>query len=328
MRVLVVKMSSMGDVIHTLPAITDAWHGRPGIVFDWVVEEGFAEIPRWHPAVNRVIPVAIRRWRRNPFKAIASGEWKAFRQQLAAEKYDAVIDAQGLIKSALVSRLVDAPRYGYDRDSARESLASRAYDKTFAVSVNQHAIERIRELFSRALAYERPLTAPDYGLDRKQFLSSMNRTSVIFLHGTARPEKQWPEAYWIELARLAAAAGYGVRLPWGSAGEQQRAERIAAAVGRGVSVLPRLNLRGVANEIASARAVVAVDTGLGHLTAALGVPGISLYGPTDPDRIGAIGAGQVHLCVADQSPAAGEGFAALPPERVWDVLQGVLGQAS
>ena len=104
MRILLIKTSSLGDVIHALPAVTDAARAIPGIRFDWVVEESFAEIPAWHPAVDRVIPVALRRWRKAPFSAWFGGEWHRFRQSLRAERYDAVIDAQGLLKSALLTR--------------------------------------------------------------------------------------------------------------------------------------------------------------------------------------------------------------------------------
>ena len=100
MRVLLVKTSSLGDVIHTLPALTDAQRAIPGIQFDWVVEEGFAEIPAWHPAVAQVIPVAIRRWRKHPLQTLRSGEWRRFKARLRETHYDLVIDAQGLLKSA------------------------------------------------------------------------------------------------------------------------------------------------------------------------------------------------------------------------------------
>ena len=139
MRVLLVKTSSLGDVIHALPALTDAARAIPGITFDWVVEEGFAEIPTWHPSVGNVIPVAIRRWRKNLWETIKSGEWRRFKQRLRAEKYDLVIDAQGLLKSALLTRYVKAPVAGFDRDSAREPLASRFYQRRLAVARGQHA---------------------------------------------------------------------------------------------------------------------------------------------------------------------------------------------
>ena len=111
MRVLVVKMSSLGDVIHTLPALTDAAAAIPGITFDWVVEEGFAEIPAWHPAVDTVIPIALRRWRKHPWRDFRGPQWRACRQALRRQHYDAVIDAQGLLKSVFVARLVKAHVY-------------------------------------------------------------------------------------------------------------------------------------------------------------------------------------------------------------------------
>ena len=125
MRVLVIKTSSLGDVIHALPALTDAARAIPGIRFDWVVEEGFAEIPTWHPAVDKVIPVAIRRWRKNLWQTFKSGEWRRFKQRIQSTKYDLVIDAQGLLKSAWLTRYVRAPVAGFDKNSAREPIAAR-----------------------------------------------------------------------------------------------------------------------------------------------------------------------------------------------------------
>src|SRR6218665_2449357 len=120
MRVLLIKTSALGDVIHSLPALTDAARSIPGIQFDWVVEEGFAEIPAWHPAVAQVIPVAIRRWRRNILRTIGSGEWRRCKEQLREHRYDCVIDAQGLLKSAWLARQAGAPVTGLDPQSARE----------------------------------------------------------------------------------------------------------------------------------------------------------------------------------------------------------------
>lgn len=327
MRVLVVKTSSLGDVVHTLPALTDAQRAIPGIQFDWVVEEGFAEIPAWHPAVAQVLPVAIRRWRKHPLQALRSGEWKRFKTRLREARYDLVIDAQGLLKSAWLTRSVHGPVAGLDRDSAREPLAARFYDRRYRVPVEQHALERVRQLFAHALGYPQPESVADYGLDRTQLAPPGDEPYLLFLHGTTWPSKHWPEAYWRELAERMCAFGWAIRLPWGNADEQARAERIASRLA-GVSVLPRLNLGGIAKVIAGARACVAVDTGLGHLAAALDVPNISLYGPTRPGRVGAYGRSQVHLCAS--GPNAGKGdrhkpcFDDLVPERVASELKALL----
>ena len=293
MRVLIIKTSSLGDVIHTLPAVTDAAHAIPGIRFDWVVEEGFAEIPSWHPAVDQVIPVAIRRWRKNLWQTVKSGEWKAFKQRLRARKYDLVIDAQGLVKSAWLTRYVKAPVAGLDRYSAREGWASRFYDRRLSVAVGQHAVERVRQLFALALAYDLPEGIGQYGLALDRLQLPPASPYVVFLHGTTWATKHWPEAYWRELAERLGRRNLQVRLPWGNPAEKARAERIAQGLNN-CEVLPRLNLAGVARVLAAAKACVAVDTGLGHLAAALDVPTISLFGPTNPGLTGAYGRVQVH----------------------------------
>jgi len=292
-RVLIIKTSSLGDVIHTLPALTDAAHAIPGIRFDWVVEEGFAEIPGWHPAVDQVIPVAIRRWRKNLWQTIKSGEWKAFKQRLRERKYDLVIDAQGLVKSAWLTRYVKAPVAGLDRYSAREGWASRFYDRRLSVATGQHAVERVRQLFAMALAYDLPEGIGNYGLDLERLQLPPAAPYVVFLHGTTWATKHWPEAYWRELAERMGRRKLEVRLPWGNPAEKARAERIAQGLNN-CQVLPKLNLAGVARVLAAAKACVAVDTGLGHLAAALDVPTISLFGPTNPGLTGAYGRTQIH----------------------------------
>jgi len=292
-RVLIIKTSSLGDVIHTLPALTDAAHAIPGIRFDWVVEEGFAEIPSWHPAVDQVIPVAIRRWRKNIWQTLKSGEWKAFKQRVREHKYDLVIDAQGLVKSAWLTRYVKAPVAGLDRYSAREGWASRFYDRRLSVATGQHAVERVRQLFALALAYDLPEGIGNYGLDLDRLQLPPAAPYVVFLHGTTWATKHWPEAYWRELAERLGRRKLQVRLPWGNPAEKARAERIAQGLNN-CQVLPKLNLAGVARVLAAAKACVAVDTGLGHLAAALDVPTISLFGPTNPGLTGAYGRVQVH----------------------------------
>jgi heptosyltransferase-1 len=295
LRVLLIKTSSLGDVIHTLPALTDAARAVPGIEFDWVVEEGFAEIPSWHPAINAIIPVAIRRWRKSIWQTWRSGEWKRFKQRLRDTPYDLVIDAQGLLKSAWLTRYSRSPVVGLDRDSAREPLASRFYKQGYAVPRGQHAVERVRQLFAQALGYEVPQTTGDYGLQRSRLVDAADAAPfVLFLHGTTWATKHWPELYWRQLAERLIAQGLQVRLPWGNVVERERAERIAEGLEQ-AQVLPKLNLAGVAKVLAQAQACVAVDTGLGHLAAAFDVPTLSLYGPTNPGLSGAYGKSQVHL---------------------------------
>ena len=318
MRVLLVKTSSLGDVVHTLPALTDAHALRPDIRFDWVVEEGFAEIPAWHPAVDTVIPCALRRWRKSLLSKQTGIEWREFKSKLRRQHYDLVIDAQGLLKSGLICWLVKAPKAGYDRHSIREPLASLFYHRRFKVSREQHAVERIRKLFSAGLTYPLPEQMGSCGLNRDRFSGGGAEGKLVFLHGTTREDKYWPESHWQALGERLAADGREILLPWGNDEEQQRAERLAAYLPN-AKVLPRLNLQGVANVLASAAAVVSVDTGLGHLAAALGVPAVALYGATRPALVSTYGANQQHL--------EADGMAAISADQVYNALQSTLAEA-
>jgi len=327
--ILIVKTSSMGDVVHTLPAVTDAAGALPEVRFDWLVEDAFAEIPGWHHSVERVIPVAIRRWRKRPWRSLVGGECRDFVRQLRARKYDLVIDAQGLIKSSILTRFVSAPVAGFARHSAREPLATLAYQTQVNVSREMHAVERTRQLFAKVLGYPCPAASGDFGLQLSDFQKTSRPTrQIIFVHATTLPEKHWPEAYWRQLCQQLANSGFSVRLPWGTTTDRERAVRIAQSH-RQASVLPRLSLRELATELSAAQAVVAVDTGLGHLAAALGVPTVSLYGSTSPDRIGTYGASQQHLCAknfaGDENRATATSLEHVTPAIVRrEVLRSVL----
>lgn len=317
MRVLIVKTSSMGDVLHTLPALTDAVQAIPGIRFDWVVEEGFAQIPSWHSAVDNVIPVAIRRWRKAWFSASVKAERQAFRQKVQAQKYDAIIDAQGLVKSAaLVTRLAQGVKHGMDWQSAREPLASLFYNRRHHIEKQQHAVERTRELFAKSLGYPKPETQGDYAIAQHFVATDAPSCTpyLVFLHATTRDDKHWPESHWKKLIQLLSDKNIEIRLPWGASHEEARAKRLAEGFNN-VTVLPRMTLEGVARQLANAKGIISVDTGLSHLSAALSRPNVTLYGPTDPGLIGGYGQNQ-HILLSK-----GGAMQDISPREIYDFIE-------
>ena len=289
MRILIVKTSSMGDVVHALPAISDIAANRPGVVIDWMVEAPFAAIPALHPAVAQVFPMAWRKWRKRLWSGETWGAMKAFRRGLRAQRYDLVLDLQGLVKSALWATQARGPRAGYDRDSIREPLASRLYHRVAAVPKDLHAIDRCRRLAAAHLGYALPATAPRFGLRPPSTDAAPTQPFAVLIPGASRPEKLWPEADWIALARRLRGDGLRVVVLWGSAAERERALRIAdAAAGE----LPAfLSVRDAAGVLGRARLVVGLDTGFSHIAAALGVATVGIYCDHEPAAAGITGDG-------------------------------------
>lgn len=304
MDALIVKLTSMGDLVQALPAVTDASRARPELRLDWVVDEAFAEVPRWHPGVRDVFTTAHRRWRENLATALFGGELRNFARRLRAVRYDAVIDAQTNLKSALVTRLARGPRHGPDRHTVREWGAHLAYSRHFHIPTDQLAIARWRQLFAQVLDYPVPATPPDFGLADIQWpapaIELPKAPFLVFVHNASWPNKGWAEPYWHQLIDRAARAGHAVLLPWGSSAEHLQAQRLALGHA-GARVLPRLSLTALAAVLVRSSGAVCADTGLAHVSAALDVPTVTLYGATDPHLIGATGNRATHL-VADGYP--------------------------
>ncbi|MEE9452699.1 MAG: lipopolysaccharide heptosyltransferase I [Gammaproteobacteria bacterium] len=340
LRVLIVKLSSMGDLIHALPAVTDASKRIPNIRFDWVVDEGFADIPSGHPAVDRIIKSAHRRWRKNMWQTLKNGEVLKFIKTLRTHTYDYIIDVQANHKSAAVTRLARGVRCGYDRANVREKgLVHFAYGRHFAISKKEHAITRMRKLFAQALNYSFDMNEVDYGFQASAFSNSVfdvPEKSLIFVHNTSWSSKSWPQSHWRALIDMAASAGYNILLTWGNAAEKRQAEQIAAKNARAI-VLPDLRIAEFIPVAAQVKGAVCMDTGFGHIIAALKIPAVTLFGPSDPELVGAHGPTQVNLaakscqcfrrtiCHDNQTPRSiSTCLAAIKPELVWQKLSGLL----
>jgi heptosyltransferase-1 len=315
-RILLVKTSSLGDVVHNLPVATDIRAAAPSAEIHWVVEQPFAAIPGLHPAVTRVIPVAIRRWRTHFLDQAVREEIRAFTRELKRDHYDAVIDTQGLLKSALLAWTARGIRHGLDFASSREPLAL-FYDRTYSIPWTLHAVERNRALAARVLDFVVPST-PDYGITagRTRFEWLPVGPYAVLVHSASAREKLWSEACWVELATRLRERGMLSVLPWGTADERLRAEAIASTV-PGSVVAPKLPLAEVPSLLAGARAVIGVDTGLSHLAAALKVPTVGLYCATDPAATGLYGSAQaINLGGRKAPPQVAEVLTALEKSGV------------
>lgn len=306
--ILLVKTSSLGDVVHNLPVVSDLRTVFPDAAIDWVVEETLADIPRLHPGVRRVFTCAVRRWRRTLFQYDTWREISRLSDSLRLARYDAVIDTQGLLKSALLARFATGVRHGLDWRSSREPLRF-FYDRTHRVPWGRHAVVRNRELAARALGYTVPARL-DYGIvapelpqvvpaddeppawlaDGASFSWLPERPLAVFVHATSADSKLWPEHQWKKLAAHFVNQGLAVALPWGKAEEHARAERIASKL-RHVIVAPRMGIRAIATLLGHARICIGVDTGLTHLAAALRCPTVGIYVDTDPAATGVLAPG-------------------------------------
>lgn len=290
LQILLVKTSSMGDVIHNLPVIADILAHHPDAQFDWMVEESFAEIPRLHPQVRNVIPVAVRRWRKSLFRRNTWQEIGALKKCLEHTRYDLIIDTQGLLKSAVLAKFAQGAIHGMDSDSAREPLASLFYKNKHPVAPGLHAVRRNRILAALALNYPIPQSLPDYGLSNfhgGKNTPELPRDYAVFLHGTSRDSKLWPVSHWIALAEKLKQFNLQVLLPWSNPAEEKRAQEIAAQA-ENVSVLPKLKLTPLAGILAESRLNIGVDTGLMHLSTALNKPSIAIYTDTNPEFTGVL----------------------------------------
>jgi len=284
LKILLVRVSSLGDVLHNLPMVTDLLRRHPGATIDWVVEEGYVSLVRLNPHVRKIIPWALRRWRKSLGKAATRAEIKGFLRNLREEEYDYVFDTQGLLKTGIIMGAARVRKGGKkvglangSEGSGYEGVSRIFHTDSIPLSPRTHAVARGRMVAGAALDY--PVdTAPDFGLpapdpaNRPAFLPQEDY--AVFFHGTARAAKKWADANWIALGT--ALAPMPVLLPWGSAAERQDAETLAASIPN-ARVLPKLSMMDAVTLAQHARLAVGVDTGLTHIAAAFVRPTIEIY---------------------------------------------------
>lgn len=301
-KILLVKITSMGDLIQMLPALTDAHMAYPGIQIDWLCEDTFSDIPALHPVIRKIITLPYRRWKKNIRKAFTSGDIFQFLKTLRAEQYDMVIDAQSNIKSALFSLLAKGKLYGLDKTSVREYGAHFFYRNTITIDRNQNHTHRMRQMLAEILKYPLPQTPANYGIGDENLEKvdiELPQKFIFFTVIASMQYKLWPEKHWSEVINFVLDNGYEIVMPWWSEKEKERVTRLKNNHA-GVHLLPPLNLRQKAFVLSKSCGAISLDTGLSHMAAALNKPNICLYGPNASQFCGTIGVMQQHMTA--QSP--------------------------
>ena len=317
MKILIIKLTSMGDLMHALPALTDASKQIPNIEFDWVVDESFSEIPLWHPKVNSVIKTNHRIWKRNIFSFKLLNEINNIKKILNNKNYDAVIDMQNNLKSAAVSYLIKEPVNGMDKESVREYLAHFAYQFKHSIAKDDHAINRQRNLLAMSLDYKIKEEKLDYGITTNNFKKpklQLPKNYLFLVHNASWPSKMWPISYWQELIKYINQEGFVGLLPSGSIEEYERAREIASVSDQCIA-LKTLSLNETAFIINQAEGCVCSDTGLAHLAALLNKPSVTMYSVTKTGLIGTKGKNQKHIISSDSK------MESIHPQLVWKELE-------
>jgi heptosyltransferase I len=325
LKILIVKLSSLGDVVHAMPAVQDLRRAFPQASIDWVVEKGFAPLVQRCEGVRRVIPCELRRWRKTPWAAQTRVQWRAFKAELQQETYDAVIDLQGLTKSALISWLARLTPTG-----RRYALANRTdgsgfeaptrwvADVVVRIEPHIHAVHRSRVLCAQGLGYA--LSGPEvYGLHPLNATprEPATRPCIALVHGSSRADKQWSPSHWKELAQRLDAAGWDVALLHGTDDEEARSMTLAAAMPN-ATVWPRLALDALTDALATCAGVIGVDSGLSHIAVALDLPHVQLYNFDTAWRTGPVDRSRQRCVYAQPEPSV---------DTVWQAWQVVVGAA-
>ena len=291
MRVLVLRLTSMGDVVLTLPAVNDMLENIPGITIDWMVEKPFASIVQMNPKINLVHTAHWRKWRKALFKAETRNAIKEFRHKLKAVQYDVVIDFQGQIaKSIFLGVMANGPLMGFAKQGLREPLAALFYRKKAEVSKSLHLVPRSRALAAQIFDYPIPRTPARYGIaaGKPYWLpSEPDKKYAVMIPHRSRHEAPWPMENWIAIGKKLKALNINVAVLWGSPAEEFFSQEIAAHFGG--EVAPFLTVAQAAALLEHAHVVIGLDTGFTHLATALERPTIALHCDFDPKLAGLVG---------------------------------------
>jgi heptosyltransferase-1 len=296
-KILLVKLSSLGDVLHNLQIVWDLRARLPDAQIDWVVEEGYVHLLEpllskdGSRGIDRIIPFGLRRWKKNLFKLASWKEFFAFRRALQSTTYDVLIETQGLIKSAIVcslakksSNAVVAGLANATEFSGYEPLARTLYNQSVQVPTQCHAVDRSRWVMCSALDWpligrgDAPQFYPASFVQEisRSLIEGLKSPYVLCFHSTAREAKRWSNENWVTLGKELSAKGYQLVFPWGSPSEKAISELLASQIPNAL-VPPAFSIEKAFSVITGAALIVGVDTGLTHLAAVLNKPTVEIY---------------------------------------------------
>jgi len=285
MKIAIVKLSAMGDIIHAMVALQFIKKANPSIKIDWIVEEGFAKILEGNPHIDNILPVNL--------KAIKKDKKQFFAQigtvkKYANNKYDLVIDAQGLLKSAIVAKFLGKNRAGFSKNSIREGLASYLYKQKIEIAYDANTIDRNAKVMSAPLGIE---ITPTMIREKESFLFyqeddvvkhlSDEKKNIIFIIGSTWESRNYPKEKFVKIAN---ALEENILIAWGSDAEKEDAMWMESQ-SPWVRVLPKMNLNGLKAIIGKSDLLIGNDTGPTHMAWGMNVPSITIFGPTPTNRV-------------------------------------------
>ncbi|NTV50592.1 MAG: lipopolysaccharide heptosyltransferase I [Geobacteraceae bacterium] len=316
MRILIVKISAMGDVLHALPVLDYLKQASPECEIDWVVEGAFADLLSGNPLISRLHIVQFKKWKKKPFSGNTVAEILDVRNGLVKRAYDLVIDLQGNIKSGIVAWLSGCPRrVGFNRDTAQESLNSLFINRRVALQPeDQHITDQYLRIAGASFDLELSglqlhtdvCTRPEDDRGADELVNRYRKNGPVFLihTGTTWQTKFWYESGWIELGRriISSFPGSVLLFSWGNDSEYSAAKRITTALGDQAVQLEKLSIMRLAALVKKVNLVMGGDTGIVHLAAAAGTPTVSYYRASDGLRSGP--RGKQHAVVQAPMPCS------------------------
>lgn len=287
MKILIIRLSAIGDIFHTLTILPDIRKVFKDVQIDWLVDESFVEVTKLSPLIENVIPIPLKKWKKSKLSYLPN--LIKYKKSLPKVNYDYIIDTQSLIKTALLSKfLFNGEIYGLDRKSAREPLASLFYDYKYNVNQDNVAVIRLRGLIAKIFNLNHNLRKFSFDVKTKPYLPNFDSKYVLFLHGTSKENKKWAIDNWVELSQwIISNTDKQIVVTHSNDSEYQFTKDLKDKLNSSrLTIIDKLKFAEFADVVKHASLVVGVDTGFTHLANLLHIPTIAIYQASDPNYVG------------------------------------------